>query len=97
MGRLFAGRFPVCQLQSKPGNETYFDNLFGSSYSAGLAALKAANVTPAKKVSVFDTGKIGEDSSDNVDNWSGTDKQEGILMLNDCTLAIGALHAAGTS
>ncbi len=76
-------------LQSKPGNETYFDNLFGSSYSSGVAALTAASVTPVKKVSVFDTGKIDKTSSENVENWSGTEKQEGIMMLNDCTLAIG--------
>ncbi len=52
-----------------------------------MAALQAANVTPIKKVMAFDTGLIG--NSTNVTNWSGTDKQEGILMLNDCTLAIG--------
>jgi hypothetical protein len=85
----------LCQFcsQTKPANETYFDNLFGSSYSGGVAALKAANVTTIAKVPVFDTGLIGKApgyAGANVEKWSGTEKQEGILMLNDCTLAIGA-------
>jgi hypothetical protein len=56
-----------------------------------VAALEARSIKPARKVLAFDTGVLaGATAAPRIPGWVGaTAKQEGVLALGDCVVAIG--------
>lgn len=70
------------------GDPLRFDTLGG--YTATKAALTKAGISVARKVSVLDTGLIDDEVAPKVAGWKGSDKQEGVAVLNQCVLALGS-------
>jgi hypothetical protein len=71
-----------------------------STTTAGvIAALAAAGIQPARKLLAFDTGVLaGDTAAPRIAGWVGTTaKQEGIVALGNCAVAIarGGVVAGG--
>ena len=60
------------------------------NYAATVAALAQMGVVPAQKKLALDTMFISDSGSPTIDNWQAIDKQEGLTILNDCVIAMGA-------
>jgi len=63
----------------------------GGGHAVGLAALAARGVRPAAKRLVLDTGRFTRgvaDAGGRVGGWLGTERQEGLAILDACTLAL---------
>jgi len=61
-----------------------FDKFGG--WQETIDGLEELKISPAKKALVMDTGDIRDST---IEGWTEADKQEGVVLLNPCVVALG--------